>query len=400
MDGARVRLRPEPQTAAPASAPPAASPSRALTPATVLALQRTAGNAATARLLRDAQEPPAELEAPGDDAYSVAAAQADWPAAAAALATVDDERLRREARALAPDDRAALLAAVAPGDHRVRAALLDVSFDDAVAAGDWPAAAEALNGFSDTDIAERTAHLDADSLRQLLAAARVHPRLAGGGRIVTAGQGTAAAPGKGQLFGRIEIHQEIGSPGFPGGRYYSPVEIRFHPDPEVCDCDEIAFVQTVRTVATGTNESRQPPGKLRERLNADQEGVDRFHTQKQGWYGRSNSDENQEQMTPGNSLVPTPAVMSDHPSSTMPSTTWTFETAVIARTGPQANTVYATVRWGFVVDEVNAVTALPIAVEDRISPGFATAVDAWNRQAAGPEGGRTHPDQQRLPTFR
>jgi hypothetical protein len=187
-----------------------------------------------------------------------------------------------------------------------------------------------------------------------------------------------------------------------GSGYSFEINIAFTPNPKVVTCDEISFVQTSRVVQPGTNTNKEYMEPQNSRRNANNEAVDRIKTRKQGWYGYNNDGTHASTITPGKSST-TPVIAAkfyDKPSDAMTNVSFNFETAVIAKSGSQANLVYSVIKWGFDVDAAGAVTAHTVTVEDRVSAGFGTAVDAWNKQAAGPAADRNAPDQVALPTFR
>ena len=103
---------------------------------------------------------------------------------------------------------------------------------------------------------------------------------------------------------------------------------------------------------------------------------------------------------PGSS--PTPlrnAVTRDWPGWNVPNLSWSFDTAAVAKRGPDVGTVYGAVTWGFNVDAANAIQPRPIAFHDAPGPAWQGATAAWNRQARGPAAGRVAADQQALPAL-
>ena len=91
------------------------------------------------------------------------------------------------------------------------------------------------------------------------------------------------------------------------------------------------------------------------------------------------------------------ATYHDRPSAQIPSTDWSFETAVVAKAGADTGVIYSSVSWGFSVDENCVLTPKAHKVSDKPSGAFGAAVDKWNQQAAGPEEQRNAPNQQSLP---
>jgi hypothetical protein len=275
----------------------------------------------------------------------------EWAKAAELLNAFTDEDIAEWALGLPPDRRAAMLAAAPPA--RVRTALVRCLLEDAITAGKWADAANLLGELTDVEITTRVGALNPDQRRLLMAAAREHgspalfDRIAGDAR-----SGPGPTPAAGQVFGRTGFSQSFLHNTTPHGSYVSPIRITFDPDPAVCVCDDIGFVQTVRIVDTGTNHNRDPIVGQRDRLNDHQEAVDRFPHRSIGYYGRTNADTAESHLHPGHCPPPEQAWMT-----------------------------------------------IPHTIHDRQSSGFDSAVEKWNEQASGPAGGRAHPDQQPLPSF-
>ena len=106
-------------------------------------------------------------------AYQGDVRKADWPTAAVHLATFTDAEIATRAAALTPAQRASMRAACAPDNHRVRRPLLDLDFKAAIAAGDWPTAANLLNAFNDPDITTRLQALPSAQRISLYVAANI-----------------------------------------------------------------------------------------------------------------------------------------------------------------------------------------------------------------------------------
>jgi hypothetical protein len=319
----------------------------------------------------------------------------DWTRAAVHLNGFNDADIATRVAALSPAQRQSLLAACPEWAHRVRTPALSIEYDAAVAAGAWDRAAVLLNGFNDADIAARIGALTPDQQRQLAAAAR---RTMPGweGRILNAAH--AGAVPAGQIFGTTTVSAPAPVNGGPSTPYAYPIHITFAPDPAVANATEIAFIQVqhVADTTTGTPAVVLPGESARTTPGGS--GVDRLFGRKHGYYGYDNSGSTSPIVTAGSSPVPLAnAIMDDRPQAATPNTTWTFETSVVAKAGPDAALVYSVVHWGFTVDAARVVTPLPTTVVDQVSTEFRASVDAWNAQAGGPAGQRNAPDQQPLP---
>jgi hypothetical protein len=128
-------------------------------------LQSTAGNRVVARLVdaagiqRQAAAAPPSSATDLDADIAAAKQSGDWARVALVLNGFNDPDIQRRVAALTGGERSAMLPAVQPWNHRVRAALLDSSYQDAVDKGDWTGAARYLTGFNDADIAKRVGAL-------------------------------------------------------------------------------------------------------------------------------------------------------------------------------------------------------------------------------------------------
>jgi hypothetical protein len=110
-----------------------------------------------------------------DAAYQACVRTARWEQAATLLNGFNDADIATRAAALSPEQVQRMLAATPAGMARVRAALLDVRYQAAVAAGQWAVAAENLNGFNDADIIARLRALSIDqsTVRRMRASRRM-----------------------------------------------------------------------------------------------------------------------------------------------------------------------------------------------------------------------------------
>ena len=265
---------------------------------------------------------------------------------------------------------------------------------------DWVYAARVLNGFNDADIERLLAPLTKQQLRLLDAAAlREFPSYAGRvhGPIM-------AKLGKqpGQVFGKL--HFLPGAPEHGGGpltAYALPVDFSFAPDGDIVRATEIAYVQTVRLVHTGTDQSADWQESAKARQTEDKWAVDRAHGGVSGFAGyQSNAQPGPytTQWSPDN--PDSFATYHDRPSAQVANTDWSFETAVLGKGGLDAGVIYASCSWGFTVDENCQLTPKPHKIEDKPSPAFGAAVDKWNQQVAGPAEQRNAPGQEALPAVR
>jgi hypothetical protein len=152
-------------------------------PITVLAgsaryLQRTVGNVAFGQLLvRRVSSPQVPLQRQSvpatdvDTRYRDAVDHGQWSTVAQILDGLSDGEITSRVRALTPAQATALRAVVQSGPDRVRAAVLDLLFDLAVAGGRWAEVVEHLNGFNDPDIVTHLGRLSHDQLIFLYTAA-------------------------------------------------------------------------------------------------------------------------------------------------------------------------------------------------------------------------------------
>ncbi|MFI9586940.1 hypothetical protein ACIHCQ_35110 [Streptomyces sp. NPDC052236] len=113
-----------------------------------------------------------------DAAFQACVRTAHWAEAATVLHGFNDPGIAVRTRALGPPQVDLMLAATPEALARVRSALLDVKWRAAVSAGQWAAAAQVLNGFSDDDVKARLRALTMDQILALRGAATAFPRLA------------------------------------------------------------------------------------------------------------------------------------------------------------------------------------------------------------------------------
>ncbi len=308
---------------------------------------------------------------------------------------------------LARNGDGATAAPAAPG-----AKTPDQAFADALAARDYDKLAVLLNSvYTWQDAGDTIDTLDEDHLRPLDDGVR---------RVLPASAATRLLIFIRSRLGDLGVEEERQEPGArygemevvigtvkdgvktgPGRQNYEyPVRISFLPDEDACDADSISFIQRVRLVDTATGRNKDPDVENQRRATGRQSSIDRIPGKAQGWYGMEDdlSDQtNLKTWTRGGGR-PT-ASMTDTPSGPLPNTTWEFETAVVSRTGPDAGTVYAVVTWGFTVDENLKVTGMPNLMFNKPTSDFSAAVAGWNKQAAGPRAKRSAPAQKPLPAL-
>jgi hypothetical protein len=273
-------------------------------------------------------------------------------------------------------------------------------FNEAKAKGNWGYAAEVLNGFNDEDIQRLLGQLNKQQLRQLDAGAmRQIPGFAGRvhGPIM-------AKLGKkpGEVFGRLNF---LGGPPENGGTpltaYAYPATFSFAPDADIIRATEIAYVQTVRLVHTASQETADWQDESKSRQTEDKWAVDRATGGVSGYAGYQTDTQpgpHTAQWSPDN--PDSFATYSDRPSAQIPSTDWSFETAVVAKGGPDTGVIYSSCSWGFTVDENCVLTPKAHKISDKPSAAFGAAVEKWNQQAAGPDESKNAPGQQSLPQVR
>jgi hypothetical protein len=265
---------------------------------------------------------------------------------------------------------------------------------------DWGLAAEILNGFDDADIQRLLGGLKPHELRQLDAGAlRRIPAFAGRVHEPTL-QRLGKAPGS--VFGRLNVL--LGAPEHGGGpmtAYALPVDFSFAPDADVVNADKIAYVQTVRLVRTGTDEDADWQEASKRRQTDDHWAVDRATGGQSGFAGYQTNQQPGPHVTEWAKEAPGGfATYHDRPSAQLPSTDWSFETAVVGKGGADDGVIYSSCAWGFVVDANCVLTPKATKISDKPSRSFGAAAEKWNEQQAGPQEQRNAPGQERLPSLR
>ncbi|MDA0161458.1 hypothetical protein OM076_14365 [Solirubrobacter ginsenosidimutans] len=279
------------------------------------------------------------------------------------------------------------------GDDRARKI---AGFNAAKAKGNWGDAAEWLNGLNDEDIQRQLAQVNKNQLRQLDAGAmRQIPSFAG--RVhdpILAKLGKAP----GSVFGKLNVL--AGSPQ-SGNPYALEMQFNFAPDADIVRATAIAYVQTVRLVHTGTNDDADWQKESKARQTDDHTAVDRSTGGQSGYAGYQTDAQPGPNATEWNPSAPDGfATYTDRPSASVPSTDWSFETAVVGKGGADEGVIYSSCAWGFMVDENFVLTPKAPKISDKPSGTFGAAVDKWNQQAAGPVDQRNAPNQEKLPQVR
>jgi hypothetical protein len=281
-------------------------------------------------------------------------------------------------------------------------------FSDAVRAGTWDAAAAAIVKVAAP--APELAPLPVDKLRLLQdALARGGAKLGPAAGVVLGhidtelqAKGVAAAKvAPGAAYGNVVVKPSPPIDGDPatGRPYERGMAFEFWPDLAVIDADQIAFIQTVRVVATATSNNLDPDRDNQGRQTPAHTSVDKTKGE-QGWYMMDDDQTGSGSLTIWDRANPaTPAWMLDRPSGTVTNSTWQFETAVVCCAGADLGKVYATVTWGFTVDARQKVKPIDPVVTNKPTREFSFAVTLWNMQAAGPVADRQSPNQQPLPAL-
>jgi hypothetical protein len=269
-------------------------------------------------------------------------------------------------------------------------------FNDAKAKGNWGDAAEILNGFNEADIQRLLATLNKNQLRQLDAGAmRQIPSFAG--RVHDPIMAKLGKP-PGSVFGKLNV---LAGQPMSGNPYALEMQFSFAPDADIVRASAIAYIQTVRLVHTGTNDDADWQKESKARQTDDHTAVDRSTGGQSGYAGYTSDAQPGPNATEWNPSAPDGfATYTDRPSASVPSTDWSFETAVVGKGGADEGVVYSSCSWGFMVDENYVLTPKAPKISDKPSGTFGAAVDKWNQQAAGPAEQRNAPDQQKLPAVR
>jgi hypothetical protein len=274
----------------------------------------------------------------------------------------------------------------------------------------WEDALKQLAGLPIAVMQGEVTTLTVDQRRRLLAA--LHILEIGPGTPVETELRRHGGIQPGELFGTPSWQQSPHSAASAGGQYDCDMYIQFTPDAAVVDCREIAVIQTVQVIDTATKANAETlPHLIRRQTPAFSE-IDRIEDRRYGFYGYANtgraSGDPGTQAAPvgggnmraGSSRPVRDMHYYDGPSDSMTGVTFNFETAIVARSGPQRGLVYSVITWGFDVDAHGRLTAHAVGLADRLSAEFGRARDAWNTQARGPRAQRNDPRQSELPRLR
>lgn len=217
-------------------------------------------------------------------------------------------------------------------------------------------------------------------------------------------------PVGGNTFGNWDVETVPMHAAAAGGDYNYRIRITFQPDATTVNSPEIAFVQAANIANTATGAWALPNAMdISKRQSAAGWSID--SVTRRGWVGYDDAGNPYAVPRPGGlparmivepGSAPAPlrhAVTRDWPGWNVPNLSWSFDTAAVAKRGPDIGTVYGAVTWGFIVDGVNHLNPLPIRFHDAPGPAWQGAAEAWNRQARGPAAGRVAPNQQPLPNF-
>jgi hypothetical protein len=212
----------------------------------------------------------------------------------------------------------------------------------------------------------------------------------------------------GNAFGNWDVDQVPMSATGTSHEYHHRIRITFEPDAGTVDSPEIGFVQAAQVVRTGAGTWALPAGKdISKRVSSSRWSID--SETKRGWVGYNDANNPfaaarpgglppRMVVEPGSSPEPLKkAVTRDWPGWSVPNLSWSFNTAAVARRGPDSGAVYGSVTWGFEVDAANKVDPHQVRFHNAPGPAWQGAVAAWNKQAKGPVAGRVKPDQQALP---
>jgi hypothetical protein len=221
----------------------------------------------------------------------------------------------------------------------------------------------------------------------------------------------------GRGFGRISVKYgsyKHGKTGAGGHNYEFPMKATFKAEAAAVGADEIAFVQIFKLVDSTTGANLDPRHNFTMRALPNGSTVDRLPDREWGWYGYDDAGAGG---TPSGTVSPwrrsapkQAGWLTDKPQWNVPNSTWSFETAAVCKTpsadtakkkGDPAGTVYATITWGFKVDDKLKIHTLPIVEYNKPTRDMIAAVKQWNAQAGfADDADKNSPDQQLLPELR
>ncbi len=216
----------------------------------------------------------------------------------------------------------------------------------------------------------------------------------------------ARAPLGSNTYGAWDISETpIPYDSLKDGLYHYNVAITFSPNKATVNSTNIDFIQAAKLVdSAGKNQVSQ----FQKRLTADNWAIDQMAGAKSPWwedpkgmlFTPPGAKKGVVLVDPGSSPSPLRnAVFRDWPGWNGANTSWSFETAAIARAGKDTGQVYGSVTWGFEVDASRNMTAHKAALT---TPGtaFKGAATAWDTQATGPAADRSAPDQIKMPVLK
>ena len=283
----------------------------------------------------------------------------------------------------------------------------EAEFDAHLAAFEWEEAAFALNQLPAGDIDRKVADLNYEQCKGLLAALRNSLRISSHNAIERPLK-TAAMIEDGEIFGTTRVATTPHHAAAAGGGYSFDCTIRFSPDIQVVESTEIAVIQAVRVIDSGTGANRETLGHLTARQGAGHWAIDRLAGARYPFYGYSTTNRPSGHPSSGGTMRPGRSsgegtrdlVYFDGPGDSMTGVRFEFETAIVCKSGAQAGLVYTVVLWGFTVDANGRLTRHRIRRRDRVSSSFRGASRAWNTQARGPAAARSHANQVEVPSLR
>ena len=222
----------------------------------------------------------------------------------------------------------------------------------------------------------------------------------------------------GRGFGRISVKYgkyKHGKAGAGGHNYEFPMKATFKVDAAAVGADEIAFVQIFKLVDSTTGANLDTRHNFTMRALPNGSTLDRLPDREWGWYGFD--DDAGVGGAPGGNVHPwkrsapkEAGWLKDRPQWNVPNSTWAFETAAVCKTpspdtatkkGDPAGTVYATITWGFTVDDKLKVHPLPIVEFNKPTKDLIAAVKQWNTQAGlADDADKNSPTQQLLPELK
>ncbi len=191
-------------------------------------------------------------------------------------------------------------------------------------------------------------------------------------------------PVGGNSFGNWDVDTVPMHAAAAGGDYNYRIRIEFQPNATTVNSPEIAFVQAANIANTATGAWALPNTMdLSKRQSATGWSID--SVTKRGWVGYDDAGNPYAVSRPGGlphrmivepGSAPTPlrkAVTHNWPGWNVPNLSWSFDTAAVAKRGPDIGSVYGAVTWGFIADGVNHLNPLPILIHDAPGPAWQSA---------------------------